>query len=63
MGDHIAVMKEGGVLAQYATPEELLESPADDYVADFVGTHRGVKGLALEHVGVSELLKQIREDA
>jgi hypothetical protein len=32
-------------------------------VADFVGTHRGVKGLALEHVGVSELLKQIREDA
>jgi osmoprotectant transport system ATP-binding protein len=62
IGDRIAVMKDGGKLAQYATPEELLESPADDYVADFVGLDHGVKRLALEHVSVSELLTQIRED-
>jgi osmoprotectant transport system ATP-binding protein len=63
MGVRIAVLRQGGILAQYATPAELLESPADEYVEDFVGTHRGVKGLALEHVGVDELLRQIREDA
>ncbi len=33
MGDRIAVLQVGGVLAQYATPEELLMAPADDFVA------------------------------
>jgi osmoprotectant transport system ATP-binding protein len=61
MGDRVAVMKEGGVLAQYATPQELLETPADDYVADFVGVHRGINGLALEHASVTQFLDKIRE--
>jgi osmoprotectant transport system ATP-binding protein len=63
MGDRIAIMKAGGVLAQYATPEELLTSPADDFVADFVGVGRGVNGLALRHASVDEFLGQIRGDA
>ena len=50
MGDRVAVMKEGGVLAQYATPRELLETPADDFVESFVGADRGLKELALYHV-------------
>ena len=63
MGDRVAVMKEGGVLAQDATPQELLESPVDDYVADFVGVHKGINGLALEHASVTEFLHKIRENA
>jgi osmoprotectant transport system ATP-binding protein len=55
MGDQIAVMKEGGVLAQYATPQELLQSPADEFVASFVGADRGLKELALHHVRALEL--------
>jgi osmoprotectant transport system ATP-binding protein len=55
MGDRIAVMKEGGVLAQYATPRELLESPADDFVESFVGADRGLKALALYRVSDLEL--------
>ena len=50
MGDRVAVMKEGGILAQYATPEELLADPADEFVADFVGTDRALKALALRRV-------------
>src|SRR5215210_3217740 len=37
MGDRIAVLRQGGHLAQYAPPGELLARPADDFVADFVG--------------------------
>ena len=47
MGDKIAVFREGGVLVQYATPDELLASPADDFVADLVGADRGIKRLSL----------------
>jgi osmoprotectant transport system ATP-binding protein len=55
MGDRIAVMKDGGVLAQYATPQELLESPADEFVEDFVGADRGLKELALHRIRELEL--------
>ena len=47
MGDRIAILREGGVLAQYAPPEELLTAPADEFVAQFVGNDRGLKRLAL----------------
>ncbi len=47
MGDRIAVLRQGGVLAQYGTADELLGSPADEYVADFVGADRGLKRLSL----------------
>jgi osmoprotectant transport system ATP-binding protein len=50
MGDRIAVMKVGGVLAQYATPPELLMKPADEFVEDFVGADRALKRLALTRV-------------
>jgi len=54
--------EQRGVQAVIATdhgPAQLLVGTD----AIFVGTHRGVKGLALEHVGVEELLRQIREDS
>jgi osmoprotectant transport system ATP-binding protein len=53
MGDRIAVMKKGetgGRLAQYASPAELLMSPADPFVEDFVGADRALKRLALQRV-------------
>ncbi|MDX6637370.1 MAG: osmoprotectant transport system ATP-binding protein, partial [Solirubrobacterales bacterium] len=50
MGDRVAVMKEGGHLAQYATPAELLMDPADEFVEDFVGSDRALKRLALMRV-------------
>ncbi|MGH2994066.1 MAG: ABC transporter ATP-binding protein [Solirubrobacterales bacterium] len=50
MGDRIAVLREGGRLAQYATPAELLMAPADGFVEDFVGADRALKRLALMRV-------------
>ena len=37
LGDRIAIFREGGVLVQYDTPDAILASPADDFVARFVG--------------------------
>jgi osmoprotectant transport system ATP-binding protein len=50
MGDRIAVLKEGGKLAQYAPPAELLMQPADEFVEQFVGSDRALKRLALQRV-------------
>jgi osmoprotectant transport system ATP-binding protein len=56
LGDRIAILREGGVLAQYAPPDELLAAPADDFVARFVGADRGLKRLALSRLADVELL-------
>ncbi|HEY3541589.1 MAG TPA: ABC transporter ATP-binding protein [Gaiellaceae bacterium] len=51
VGDRIAILREGGRLAQYDTPQRILEQPADDFVAQFVGADRALKALALRTVG------------
>ena len=55
MGDRIAIMREGGRVAQYATPAELLMAPADEFVEDFVGADRALKRLALLRVSDIDL--------
>ncbi len=55
MGDRIAVLREGGKLAQYATPAELLMAPANSFVEDFVGADRALKRLALMRVSDVDL--------
>lgn len=45
LGDQVAVLRNGGQLAQLATPEGLLTAPADAFVADFVGRDRGYRSL------------------
>jgi osmoprotectant transport system ATP-binding protein len=47
MADRIAIMNLGGVVEQFATPEEILREPANDFVKQFVGAERGLKRLAL----------------
>jgi osmoprotectant transport system ATP-binding protein len=50
MGDVVAVLEAGGVVAQYGPPAEMLAGPASDFVARFVGTDRGLKRLSLFRV-------------
>ena len=45
LGDRIAILNVGGILEQYAPPEEILGDPASEFVADFVGADRGLKRL------------------
>ncbi len=50
MGDLVAVMREGGTLAQFAPPADLLAHPASEFVARFVGADRALKRLTLHRV-------------
>jgi osmoprotectant transport system ATP-binding protein len=47
LGDRIALLAEGGHLAQYDTPAQLLGAPASPFVAEFVGADRGLKRLSV----------------
>jgi osmoprotectant transport system ATP-binding protein len=55
MADRIAILNRGGVIEQYAHPEEILRAPANDFVKDFVGSERGLKRLALIKVADIEV--------
>jgi osmoprotectant transport system ATP-binding protein len=56
MGDRIAILRQGGVLAQYDTPERLLTDPSDEFVAEFVGADRALKRLGLSTLADVDLL-------
>ncbi len=54
LADRIAIMKDGK-LEQYATPEAMLERPANAFVRDFIGADRGLKRLA--RVSVRDVMR------
>ncbi|MBI4259927.1 MAG: ATP-binding cassette domain-containing protein, partial [Actinobacteria bacterium] len=56
MADRIAILNIGGVIEQYAPPEEILREPANAFVEEFVGAERGLKRLALLQVSEAELV-------
>ena len=56
LGDRIAILAEGGVLAQYDTPAAILGRPASEFVADFVGSDRGLKRLSVTAIDTDDLV-------
>jgi len=50
LADRIALLNVGGILEQYATPDDLLRDPANEFVEQFVGQDRGMKRLTLKTV-------------
>jgi osmoprotectant transport system ATP-binding protein len=57
LGDRIAILKQGGILEQYDTPAEILGNPANEFVADFVGSDRGLKRLTVTSIELADLEK------
>ncbi|MEX0754821.1 MAG: ABC transporter ATP-binding protein [Actinomycetota bacterium] len=47
LADRVALLNVGGVLEQFAPPEEILRTPVDAFVEEFLGSERGLKRLAL----------------
>ncbi|MFC3574682.1 ABC transporter ATP-binding protein [Streptomyces yaanensis] len=57
LGTMVAVLRTGGKLAQFAPPAELLSSPADTFVEDFLGADRGIRRLSFFTSGTLQLRK------
>ena len=55
LADRIAILREGGVLAQYDEPEAILAHPADQFVERFIGADRGLKLLSLKRLDELDL--------
>jgi osmoprotectant transport system ATP-binding protein len=55
MGNKIAILKQGGILAQYDAPENILSRPDSEFVSSFVGADRVLKRLSLTRVGEMDL--------
>jgi osmoprotectant transport system ATP-binding protein len=60
MGDRIAILQRGGILAQYDTPAAILANPASEFVERFVGADRGLKRLSLARVRDLELIEAVK---
>jgi osmoprotectant transport system ATP-binding protein len=55
LADRIAVFSQGGKLEQYADPATVLGAPANDFVADFAGSDRGLRRLAVIPIEAADL--------
>jgi osmoprotectant transport system ATP-binding protein len=43
LGDQVVILEKGAKIAQLGTPSEIIENPASDFVAEFVGVARGAR--------------------
>ena len=55
LGDKVAVLSQGGKLEQYDPPATILGAPATPFVADFVGSDRGLKRLSVTPIDSADL--------
>ncbi|MGW9587013.1 ABC transporter ATP-binding protein [Microbacterium sp. NPDC055455] len=45
LGDQVVILENGARVAQIGSPSEIIENPASDFVADFIGAERGTRAL------------------
>ena len=45
LGDQVVILREGAHIAQRGTPSQIIEDPADEFVAEFIGLTRGTRRL------------------
>jgi osmoprotectant transport system ATP-binding protein len=48
LGDQVVILQTGARIAQVGTPSEIIENPADEFVASFIGAERGARALTLK---------------
>jgi osmoprotectant transport system ATP-binding protein len=48
LGDQVVILEKGAHVAQKGTPDEIIEAPATDFVASFIGADKGKRALRLK---------------
>lgn len=49
LGDQVVILQPGAQIAQRGSPSEIIEQPADDFVASFIGASRGTRAMSIKH--------------
>ncbi|MET4581668.1 osmoprotectant transport system ATP-binding protein [Conyzicola nivalis] len=49
LGDQVVILEKGAKIAQVGSPSEIIENPASDFVADFIGVDKGKRSLSIKH--------------
>ncbi|WP_100813668.1 ABC transporter ATP-binding protein [Microbacterium lacus] len=47
LGDQVVLLQKGASVAQVGSPDEIIENPANDFVASFIGADKGKRALSL----------------
>lgn len=55
LADRVAVLAQGGILAQHASPADVLGSPATPFVEEFVGAEWGLRRLSVTSLDLNAL--------
>lgn len=45
LGDQVVILEKGAHIARVGSPSEIIENPATDFVAEFIGVERGARAL------------------
>lgn len=48
LGDQVVILEPGAKIAQLGSPSEIIENPASDFVANFIGAAKGKRALTIK---------------
>lgn len=56
LGDQVVILEKGARIAQIGSPSEIIENPASEFVAEFVGIDRGARALRAKQTAQGTVL-------
>lgn len=56
LGDQVVILEKGARIAQIGSPSEIIENPASDFVAEFIGVERGTRALRAKQTAQGTVL-------
>ena len=56
LGDQVVILAAGAKKLQVGTPSEIIENPANDFVASFIGAQRGSRALSVKQTAQGPVL-------
>ena len=56
LGDQVVILEKGAAIAQVGSPSEIIENPASEFVANFIGIERGKRALTLKKTSNGSVL-------
>ena len=56
LGDQVVILEKGARIAQVGSPSEIMENPASEFVANFIGIERGKRALRIKKTASGSVL-------